>query len=282
MRIEYKAALAAAGYQDNTIAAQLHRVGKVEQFYGSLDDIAASGGYEALIADLTYSTADERARKINPSRIPFEGNVRNNLQSYKNAVARYFQFLHAQLDPTQAIDGRAPTTAPMPDIVEKQRLSLERDMQTALRRNISLLETGLTIADDGIERSPLRLHRHPVPRFRRLLRHCRAEGRQDRCTRYRPDPSATWAICRRKKRRGCAGSSSLTISISGAGRRQRLCPTLRCFATRSPFSSTERDRPSCKPPSPPSSWRIRMWRNPKRSCAAASIAVSAPPPVPPM
>jgi hypothetical protein len=155
MRIEYKAALAAAGYQDNTIAAQLHRVGKVEQFYGSLDDIAASGGYEALIADLTYSTADERARKSNPSRIPFEGNVRNNLQSYKNAVARYFQFLHAQADATQAIDGQTLSTSPMPDTVEKQRLSLERDMQTALRRNISLLESGLTIADDGIERSVL-------------------------------------------------------------------------------------------------------------------------------
>jgi endonuclease len=155
MRADYKAALGAAGYQDNTIAAQMHRVGKVEQFYGSLDEIVSSGGYEALIADLTYSTADERAGKPNPSRILFEGNIRNNLQSYKNAVARYVQFLRAEGEGTLAND---PVTKPVlvaSDGPEKQRLSLERDMQHALRKNISLLENGLSIIDDGIERSVL-------------------------------------------------------------------------------------------------------------------------------
>jgi endonuclease len=158
MRADYKAALAAAGYQDNTIAAQLHRVGKVEQFYGSLDDIVGSGGYEALIADLTYSTADERAAKPNPSRIPFEGNIRNNLQSYKNAAARYVQFLHAEVEAGLGGEPSAKTPAVAAiaaDGIEKQRLSLERDMQHALRKNIGLLEAGLIIVDDGMERSVL-------------------------------------------------------------------------------------------------------------------------------
>lgn len=155
MRADYKAALAAAGYQDNTIAAQLHRVSKVEQFYGSIDEIVGAGGYEALIADLTYSTADERAGKPNPSRIPFEGNIRNNLQSYKNATARYVQFLHAESEAGLESEPAVKLPSVAADGVEKQRLSLERDMQHALRKNISLLESGLTIVDDGIERSVL-------------------------------------------------------------------------------------------------------------------------------
>ena len=157
MRNDYKAALQAAGYQDNTIAAQLHRVAIVEQAYGNLDEILASGGYEALISDLTYSTADERVGKPNPSRIRFEGNIRNNLQSYKNAVVRYVQFLHSEGEgvATAAMDGTTAAAPSPSDFAEGQRLSLERDMQAALRRNIGLLETGLAIADDGIERGVL-------------------------------------------------------------------------------------------------------------------------------
>lgn len=160
MRSDYKAALRAAGYQENTIASQLHRVGKVEQAYGSLDDIVAAGGYEALISELTYSTADERLNKPNPSKIRFEGNIRNNLQSYKNAVVRYMQFLHSEGEGGAGfVDAQASAASASAsvgtDASEGQRLSLERDMQAALRQDIGLLEPGLTIVDDGIERGVL-------------------------------------------------------------------------------------------------------------------------------
>nr|CAD6614667.1 hypothetical protein RKHAN_02709 [Rhizobium sp. Khangiran2] len=162
MRADYKSALQAAGYQDNTIASQLHRVGKVEQYYGDLDELIASGGYEALISELTYSTADERLSKPNPSKIQFDGNIRNNLQSYKNAVVRYFQFLQSGGPTTEAwsIEGEAAVgmrtgTPTISDGFEKQRLSLERDLQSSLRSDISSLEEGLVVVDDGIERGVL-------------------------------------------------------------------------------------------------------------------------------
>lgn len=157
MRTDYKAALQAAGYQENTISAQIHRVAKVEQFYGSLDEIMAAGGYEPLIADLTYSTADERLGKPNPSKIQFDGNIRTNLQSYKNAVVRYRHFLQSGDTSPPSADLAAATyqTAETIEIVEKQRLSLERDMQASLRKNISSLEGGLEIIDDGFERAVL-------------------------------------------------------------------------------------------------------------------------------
>jgi hypothetical protein len=157
MRVDYKAALQSAGYQDNTIAAQLHRVGKVEQYYGDLDNVIAAGGYEPLISELTYSTADERLAKPNPSKIPFEGNVRNNLQSYKNAVVRYFQFLQSEaLGSSSSPSIQLPVQAALQsDAVEKQKLSLERDMQASLRTEIHALEPGLKTIDDGIERAVL-------------------------------------------------------------------------------------------------------------------------------
>lgn len=160
MKDDYRTWLREQGYQDNTVAAQLHRVGRVEQFYGSLGEIIAGGGYEALVAELTYSTADERSGRVNPSRIPIDGNIRNSLQSYKNAVSWYRRFVQEGGDSGITITpGGSSGPLEMPPLNdsanEVQRLSLERDMQTALRRNIQSLENGLTIVDDGIERGVL-------------------------------------------------------------------------------------------------------------------------------
>lgn len=154
MRTDYQEWLKAEEYADNTIAAQLHRVSKVEGLYGSLDDLFSAGGYDQLIAELTYSVADERHSRPNPSKIAVEGNIRNGLQSYKNAVVRYRKFLTGGGN-----DGIEPVKVALPsDIIvdvpdEKQRLSLERDMQAALRREIRLLDPTLSIIDDGAERA---------------------------------------------------------------------------------------------------------------------------------
>jgi len=159
MREDYGTWLRSQGLQENTTSAQLHRVGRVEHHYGNLDELIAAGGYEALIGELTYSTADQRLGKANPSRLPLTGNLRTNLQSYKSALTLYRNFL------TDAHDGQAVFSAasaqetfPSSEISERseqQRLSFERDMQAALRTNITLLEEGLVITDDGIERNVL-------------------------------------------------------------------------------------------------------------------------------
>ncbi|OQP87178.1 hypothetical protein BTR14_07070 [Rhizobium rhizosphaerae] len=158
MRSDYKDWLKAQEYAVNTQAAQLHRVAKVEQAYGDLDQLLASGGGDALVEELTYSTADERAGRPNPSKMQFDGNIRKNLQSYKDAVLRYRKFL-GESD-VYAFGEEGVASQPLPvlpaladDLApERQRLALERDMQAALRRNIALLEPGLEIIDDGAER----------------------------------------------------------------------------------------------------------------------------------
>lgn len=156
MKENYKTWLAAQEYAENTIAAQLNRIAKVEQFYGELDQVFAQNEYDKLINELTYSTQDERCHKPNPSRLVFDGSIRKNLQSYKGAVVRYKDFLENNIK-----DGAGDVSHPvkLPDsvqtelLVESNRFSLERDMQASLRKNIESLQSGLAIIDDGAERS---------------------------------------------------------------------------------------------------------------------------------
>lgn len=157
MRPDYRDWLVSQEYADNTIVAQTHRVQKVEQAYGDLAKAIGEGRFDAIIQDLEYSTQDEKMGKSNPSKISFEGNIRKNLQSYKNAAQLYRKFIVDVGDidlqslsvlPTKVVDSLQKDVA-----TEKQHLSLERDMQAALRKEIVRLQSDLVIIDDGIERS---------------------------------------------------------------------------------------------------------------------------------
>ena len=155
MRADYLAWLKEQGYAENTQAAQMHRVRKVEEVYGEIDELVRKGSFDDAILSLTYSTADERDSRPNPSRLKFDGNIRNNLQSYKNAALRYARFMEEMAGDAPAVLSdmtNSGQSAEIADAPEKQRLTLERDMQTALRQQIASLESGLRIIDDGDER----------------------------------------------------------------------------------------------------------------------------------
>ena len=93
MRSDFSIWLDLQQYAENTKFSQLHRVKKVEEAYGDLDQHLANSTYDTVISSLQYSTADERANRPNPSKLAFEGNIRSNLQSYKSAAMRYRRFL---------------------------------------------------------------------------------------------------------------------------------------------------------------------------------------------
>src|SRR5690606_13295533 len=143
-------------YSPGTITAQLHRVGRVEDLYGSLDDLISNGTFQDVIDELNYTTEDARANRPNPSKLIVDGNIRNNLQSYKNAVLRYQRFLNGtERIFTESEDEVVVAAGELAVAAEyvSQKLSLERDMQAALRRNITSLKPTLSIIDDGAERS---------------------------------------------------------------------------------------------------------------------------------
>jgi len=136
-------------YLDGTVRAQVYRAKKVEECYGDLDGHYEDDRLQRVISELKYSKEDERQNKPNPSKIRFEGDIRNNLASYRNATERYRRFR----DETPG-DGSGDSEVENEAIADNGRLiGLERDMQAALRSSIEQLEPGLEIIDDGAERS---------------------------------------------------------------------------------------------------------------------------------
>ncbi|MEH7829136.1 endonuclease NucS domain-containing protein [Gemmobacter denitrificans] len=151
MRDDYRAWLEAEQYSENTRATQMAQLRKIERAYGeTLDAIVARGGLPDLIRDLTYSSADERLGKPNPSRLEIGGSLFKGLMSAKSAATLYARFLGAMGDdgPPQGLASAEGAATP-----EGQRLSLERDLQQALREDIAALEPGLVIIDGGVERA---------------------------------------------------------------------------------------------------------------------------------
>jgi endonuclease len=161
MRNDYKAWLEEQQYDPGTVVAQLHRAGRVEDFYGDLEAQYKSGDLQAIVDELRYSAGDERHGKANPSKIKFVGNIRKNLASYKSAVVLYRKFLsggweRSDIDvplPVAVLNESSVYPATDQGLPDRQRFSLERDMQAMLRRDILSLGNSLEIIDDGAERS---------------------------------------------------------------------------------------------------------------------------------
>jgi len=156
MQAGYRRWLEQQKYDPGTIQAQMYRAARVEEHHGNLDEHYVNDRMQRLIEVLRYSTNDKRHNKPNPSNIPFDGDIRNNLASYRNAVERYRNFRDFgsdEFDPQLETDVRSDVATAIIEEEVSQRIGLERDMQVALRKEIEQLEEHLTIIDEGAERS---------------------------------------------------------------------------------------------------------------------------------
>jgi hypothetical protein len=135
---------------------QLNRATRVEKQYGSLDKHYMRDRLQSVIDNLQYTPEDEKKRRPNPSKINFDGNIRNNLSLFRYAIELYRRFKDSEAEHsphTEFEDDDAPG-GPMGGASEegRQRPGLERDIQAALRADITQLEPGLQIIDGGAER----------------------------------------------------------------------------------------------------------------------------------
>ena len=156
MRTGYRHWLEQQKYDPGTIQAQMYRAARVEEYHGDLDEHYAKDRMRGLIETLRYSTDDKRHNRPNPSKIPFDGDIRNNLASYRNAVERYKRFRDTggdEIESEVVPDIRSDVVTAIVEEEVGQRIGLERDMQAALRKEIEQLEEHLTIIDEGAERS---------------------------------------------------------------------------------------------------------------------------------
>lgn len=149
MRKDYRAWLEAEGYGANTVSTQCSNASRIEQAYGDLDEAYANDRIESVLASLKYSSSDARRGAPNPSKVHVSGDLYKSLASFRTAVGLYRRFKDESGDMPIMQSGEA---APQQTPEVRERIGLERDLQKALRREISDLEQGLTVIDDGAER----------------------------------------------------------------------------------------------------------------------------------
>ncbi len=141
-----------ATYRPNVVSTRLSVVRRIEQFYGDLEAQFARDGLEGLIGRMAYSKDDTRNRRPNPTTIDIAGDLRTGLANCRASLGLYRDFL-SQNDSDEIYPTFDTDEAQASDIEpEARRVSLERDMQSALRDDIRQLGSDLVISDGGSER----------------------------------------------------------------------------------------------------------------------------------
>ncbi len=146
---EYRAWLALQGKEPSTLNTSTSMIARIERAYGDLQQEFDLNGLETIQSDLAYSKADERNKEPNPSKLVIDGDVYAGLSSARTHLNYYRRFLEDRA--TRAAVTEAVRAVPVPAVMAA--LSLERDLNAALRQNIEQLEPGLHIIDGGKERS---------------------------------------------------------------------------------------------------------------------------------
>ena len=147
---EYRQWLAQQEYADNTINSRIANARSVQDYHGDLDTAFEQDGLQNLLALFQYTMDDQNNNRPNPTNIPINGILRTNLAMYKNAIGLYQRFRNETANDTPVRQQEDAEIIPSPQA--KRLISLERDMQVMLRRDIEQLERGLSIIDDGAER----------------------------------------------------------------------------------------------------------------------------------
>ena len=194
---------------------------RVEKVCGDLDDHYAKDRMANLIEALQYSRDDQRRNRPNLSEIPINGDIYNNLATYRSAAELYKRFRDETEDGgLETPDSKAGGNAASLEEVPGQRMGLERDLQDALRSEIEPLEPGLRIIDGGTERSvDSGAHRHHSAG---LLRHDRRH-RIEIWSCWTKSCSADLELygrCERRGRRRARNPRGLRVRCEGKGRGQ--------------------------------------------------------------
>lgn len=157
---EYRTWLALQGREPSTQNTSASVIRRIESASGDLEQEFALSGLEPILADLAYSRTDQKNNEPNLSKVQIDGDIYNGLAAVRTHLNYYRRFLEslstkaavaevvASAITTQHVQTDLPDAEP-PEAI----LSLEKDLNAALRQNITQIEPGLTVIDSGKERS---------------------------------------------------------------------------------------------------------------------------------
>ena len=153
---EFESYLRRLDLADKTIEQRIYALKRIERAEGvDLEREFESDGLGRVLARLTYSKADQRAGAENPSNLPIDADkLLTHLAWYRSHLQSYRKFKSIELGVSLASPSAADEdqdTAELEDSVT-QVFGLERDLQAALRANLTQLEPGLVAIDNGQER----------------------------------------------------------------------------------------------------------------------------------
>jgi hypothetical protein len=151
---EYRQHLGERSLAEKTREQRISALKRIERAYNvDLDAAFAEDELKRIAASFVYSTEDARSGRDNPSKINVDrGDLRTILAWYKSHLADYIKFCGGSglINSDIGDDGEGPTAEAAEAAI--QVFGLERDLQDALRLNISQLEDGLTVIDGDVER----------------------------------------------------------------------------------------------------------------------------------
>lgn len=135
---------------DKTRAQRIYALKRIERAQGlDIDKEFDSNQCMDLLKCYTYSSSDARAAVPNPSKMDIDSDkLLSHLRWYKGHIKSYLKFREGNEEDMD--DGIGPQN----ELIEEaltHTFELERNLQAALRKNLSQLEPGLTIADNGKE-----------------------------------------------------------------------------------------------------------------------------------
>lgn len=141
---------------ERTQSTKLSELRRVEAHYGDLDALYDADELTGLLDELTYTTEMARAGVENPSKMDINGDIRNNLASYKSAVMKYARFradveLEAARPALSVDDEDGAFAQAVPPSPRDLAFRYEDDLQTALIACIDQLEPGMHLVDGGKE-----------------------------------------------------------------------------------------------------------------------------------
>jgi endonuclease len=142
---------------DKTRQQRGYALKRIEKFHNvDLDDEFNRDGLHSLASQFTYSAADARAGRANPTRLDIDADkLLTHLRWYKAHIQDYRRFRSGEFELDEGATADIETERQLEeDLVEQivgKTFALERDLQTALRANLSQLEPGLVAIDGGGE-----------------------------------------------------------------------------------------------------------------------------------